>query len=54
MLYEFHSAMWTFHHKHYADDYRAFENGLVWAAIWARWALLAGWSNITRNPNISP
>lgn len=54
MLYEFHSAMWTFHHKHFADDYPAFGNGLVWAAIWARWAMLTGWSAVTRNPNVSP
>lgn len=54
MLYEFHSAMWTFHHKHYADELPAFGNGLVWAAIWARWAMLSGWSAITRNPNVSP
>jgi GT2 family glycosyltransferase len=54
MLYEFHSAMWTFHHKHYADELPAFGNGLVWAAIWARWAMLSGWSAVTRNPNVSP
>lgn len=54
MLYEFHSAMWTFHHKHFADDYPAFGNGLVWAAIWTRWAMLSGWSAITKNPNVSP
>ncbi len=54
MLYEFHSAMWTFHHKHYADDLPAFGNGLVWAAIWARWAMLSGWSAVTRNQNVSP
>src|SRR5579859_1559756 len=40
MLYEFHRAMWTFHHKHYAEDMPAFANGLVWATIWARWATL--------------
>jgi GT2 family glycosyltransferase len=38
-LLEFHRAMWTFHHKHYAADLPAFANGLVWAGIWARWAL---------------
>ncbi|TMC11059.1 MAG: hypothetical protein E6J29_10460, partial [Chloroflexi bacterium] len=27
MLYEFHSAMWTFHHKHYADELPAFAGG---------------------------
>ena len=26
----------------------AFGNGLVWASIWARWALLSGWSAVTR------
>jgi GT2 family glycosyltransferase len=54
MLYEFHSAMWTFHHKHYADELPAFGNGLVWAAIWLRWAMLSGWSAVTRDPNVSP
>jgi len=54
MLYEFHSAMWTFHHKHYADELPAFGNGLVWAAIWARWAVLTGWAAVTRNPKVSP
>jgi GT2 family glycosyltransferase len=53
-LYQLHSAMWTFHHKHYADEYPAFGNGVVWAAIWARWAVLAGWSAVTRNPRVSP
>jgi hypothetical protein len=33
--------MWTFHHKHYAADLPAFANGLVWAGIWARWAMQA-------------
>jgi GT2 family glycosyltransferase len=46
--YELHSSMWTFHHKHYADELPAFGNGLVWAAIWARWALLSGWSAVNR------
>ncbi len=54
MLYEFHSAMWTFHHKHYAGDMPAFANGLVWASIWARWAALAVKSAITKDPRISP
>ena len=53
MLYEFHNAMWTFHHKHYADDYPAFANGLVWAAIWGRWAALTGWSNLTKDRHVS-
>jgi len=42
MHWEFHRAMWTFHHKHYAGDLPAFANGLVWAGIWGRWALTAG------------
>ena len=54
MLYEFHSAMWTFHHKHYAEDMPAFANGLVWASIWARWAVLAARSQVLRDPRISP
>jgi GT2 family glycosyltransferase len=41
MLFEFHRAMWTFHYKHYAADLPAFVNGLVWASIWGRWAVLA-------------
>jgi GT2 family glycosyltransferase len=41
MRLEYHRAMWTFHHKHYAADLPAFANGLVWAGIWARWALKA-------------
>jgi len=48
--YELHSSMWTFHHKHYADDLPAFGNGLVWAAIWTRWAALSGWSAVSRRP----
>ena len=54
MLYEFHSAMWTFHHKHYADDLPAFGNGLYWAAIWTRWAVLSGWSAESRKPSPNP
>ena len=46
--YELHSSMWTFHHKHYADDLPAFGNGLVWAAIWARYAALSGYAAISR------
>ena len=46
-LYQLHSANWTFHHKHYADELPAFGNGLVWAAIWARWAVLTGWSEVS-------
>ncbi len=54
MLYEFHSAMWTFHHKHYAEDMPAFANGLVWASIWARWAALTARASLTKDPRISP
>ena len=45
-LYQLHSANWTFHHKHYADELPAFGNGLVWAAIWIRWAVLTGLSEV--------
>jgi GT2 family glycosyltransferase len=54
MLYEFHSAMWTFHHKHYAEEYPAFANGLVWASIWTRWAVLAARASMTKDPTVSP
>ena len=54
MLYEFHSAMWTFHHKHYAEDMPAFANGLVWASIWARWAVLSARSQVLKDPKVSP
>ena len=54
MLYEFHSAMWTFHHKHYAEDMPAFANGLVWASIWARWAVLSARSSLLHDPRVSP
>jgi GT2 family glycosyltransferase len=54
MLYEFHSAMWTFHHKHYAEEYPAFANGLVWASIWARWAVLAARASVLKDPTVSP
>jgi GT2 family glycosyltransferase len=49
MLLEFHRAMWTFHYKHYAADLPAFANGLVWAGIWARWAVKAGSAAISSN-----
>jgi GT2 family glycosyltransferase len=49
MRLEFHRAMWTFHHKHYAADLPAFANGLVWAGIWARWAIKAGQSAMSQN-----
>jgi GT2 family glycosyltransferase len=54
MLYEFHSAMWTFHYKHYAEEYPAFANGLVWASIWARWAVLAARASVLKDPTVSP
>ena len=54
MLYEFHSAMWTFHHKHYAEEYPAFANGLVWASIWTRWAVLSARAQLTKDPTVSP
>jgi len=53
MLYEFHSAMWTFHHKHYAADLSAFANGLVWASIWARWLTLTARSQMSGDPRVS-
>jgi hypothetical protein len=46
MRFEYHSAMWTFHQKHFADELPAFGNGLIWAGIWARWALVSGWSAV--------
>lgn len=54
MLWEFHRAMWTFHNKHYADRMPAFGNGLVWAAIWARWCALAARAELGRHPRVSP
>ena len=54
MLWEFHRAMWTFHHKHYAADMPAFANGLVWASIWARWATLSAKLQVTGDPRVSP
>jgi GT2 family glycosyltransferase len=53
MLWEFHRAMWTFHHKHYAADLPAFANGLVWAAIWGRWAVSAGRAGVSQDPRVS-
>ena len=53
MLREFHSAMWTFHHKHYAADLPAFANGLVWASIWGRWAFKAGKAALAGDPRVS-
>jgi GT2 family glycosyltransferase len=48
LLYQFHQSMWTFHHKHYAEDMPAFANGLVWASIWARWAALSAVDGVRR------
>ncbi len=53
MLFAFHSAMWTFHSKHYAADLSAFPNGLVWASIWARWAVLRARAVVTRDQRVS-
>ncbi len=54
MLFEFHRAMWTFHHKHYAEDLPAFANGLVWAGIWIRWAVLSLKAAFSQEPRVSP
>ena len=53
MLWEFHRAMWTFHHKHYAADLPAFANGLVWASIWGRWAVLTARARLSGDPRVS-
>jgi GT2 family glycosyltransferase len=54
MLYEFHRAMWQFHRKHYAAGLPAPVNGLVWSAIWARWALLRARQRFSADPKVSP
>ena len=54
MLFQFHKAMWTFHHKHYAEGLPAFANGLVWLATWLRWAVLAVKATVSRDPRVSP
>jgi GT2 family glycosyltransferase len=54
MLYEFHHAMWLFHRKHYAASLPAPVNGIVWSAIWARWALLRARQRLTADPKVSP
>ncbi len=54
MLYEFHRAMWRFHHKHHAEDLSAFGNGLVWASIWGRWAVLSARAAVLRDDRVSP
>jgi GT2 family glycosyltransferase len=51
--WEYHQAMWTFHHKHYAADLPAFANGLVWASIWGRWAFKAGKAALVGDPRVS-
>jgi GT2 family glycosyltransferase len=54
MLYEFHRAMWRFHRKHYAASLPAPVNGLVWSAIWARWAVLRARLRLSSDPKVSP
>lgn len=54
MLWEFHSSMWTFHDKHFADDLPAFGNGIIWAAIWVRWLVLMGRAAFNREAVVSP
>jgi GT2 family glycosyltransferase len=54
MLWQFHSAMWTFHDKHYADDLPAFGNGLIWAGIWLRWLILSARAALNREAVVSP
>jgi GT2 family glycosyltransferase len=54
MLYEFHRAMWLFHRKHYAARMPAPVNGLVWLAIWARWAVLRARLHLSADPRVSP
>jgi GT2 family glycosyltransferase len=51
LSYQFHRSMWTFHHKHYAEDMPAFANGLVWASIWARWAALTAVDEVRQRTN---
>jgi GT2 family glycosyltransferase len=53
-LFEFHRAMWTFHHKHYAEDLPAFGNGLIWLGIWLRWAVLSLRAAFSQDPRVSP
>jgi GT2 family glycosyltransferase len=53
MLRAFHQAMWIFHHKHYASNLPAFANGLIWASIWARWAVLDLRSRMIGDPRVS-
>ena len=54
MLYEFHSAMWIFHQKHYAASTPVVLNWLIWLGIWTRWAALSLRARITKNSIVSP
>jgi GT2 family glycosyltransferase len=54
MMFEFHKAMWTFHVKHHADELPAFANGVVWAGIWTRWAVLSARSRLLGDHRVSP
>jgi hypothetical protein len=45
--------MWTFHVKHYASDLSAFLNGVIWASIWGRWAVLRTRAAVTHDPRVS-
>lgn len=53
MRYEFHRAMWTYHRKHHAGSLPAPANALVWAGIWARWALVSARAALTRDARVS-
>ncbi|MDQ6774361.1 MAG: glycosyltransferase family 2 protein [Candidatus Dormibacteraeota bacterium] len=54
-LWDEHTSMWTFHHKHYAADLPAFANGLVWATNWAGWGYRAAREELQgATPNLSP
>src|SRR5690625_4788335 len=39
IIYEFHRAMWLFHHKHYAKKYSFVFNGIVYSGIYAKLCL---------------
>jgi hypothetical protein len=45
--------MWIFHRKHYASGLPGLANGLVWMAIWGRWALLSLRSKLRSDPTVS-
>lgn len=53
-LWELHSSLWTFHHKHYAAQLPAFANGLVWLTNWGRWAYLSARAEFTGDPGLEP